>query len=189
MTAKLEIEENPEGLVIRSVRNGSVPYALLSAALTGIVVFVLGRLYFHRPALIVITAVAAAWASSRWWRAVRGEVRITRLEMQVLSGSVVGSRFDRCIPLADIRRMEFRPNHREDGFDRPDGLYVVQKWKADCVLPRLSEEQTQKAIDAIYQHLPIVPILPERGERDMLGRDLALLNPNSREKADSRANS
>jgi len=188
MAARLEIEENPEGLNIRLVRDGSVFYALLSAAVAGAVVFVLGGLYFHRPALIVITAVAAAWASSRWWRAVRGEVRITKLEMRVLTGSVIGSRFDRFIPVADIRRLEFRAHRGEDGFDRPSGLYAVQKWRADCILPRLSEEQAQRAVDAIYQRFPMIPMLPERGKGDAPGRDFISLNLGSAEKPGVKTN-
>jgi hypothetical protein len=187
MVPRVEIEEIPDGLSIRSVRSGSMLYALFSAVVTGAVVYFLGRMYFHRPALIVLTILAATWGSSRWWRAVRVELRITRLEMQVIGHLWSGPSLNRHIPLASIRRLEYRPNLGEGESDRPSGLYVEQRWKSDCVLPHLDEGQTRQAIDAIYRRFPMIPILPEQKDRDLFGRDLITLDLGSTEKPDARA--
>lgn len=186
MTASLEIEETPEGLLIRSVRRGSVLYALLSGALCAAVVFLLGRMYFHRPALAVITVVAAIWGSARWWRTIRVELRITKLELQASAGWRVGYRFDLHIPLADIKRLVYRSNRGEA--DRPGGLYVVHRWKADCVLPRLDEIQAQRAIDAIHRRFPMIPILPAQKEHDVPDRTVITLDlGSSKDQAPGRA--
>jgi hypothetical protein len=164
MTAKLKIETDAEGLRIRSVYGGSPGLAVLAGVLGGALVYWVGRVYFHRPALMVITAVAALWISSRWWRSVRAELRVTPTELQVIGDARVAFRFDRRIPLADIRRLEYRAQVR-DGIGLPSGLYAVQKWRSDCVLPNLDEAQTQRAMEAIHLRFPAIPILPALEER------------------------
>jgi hypothetical protein len=185
MAARLEIEEIPDGLLIRSVRGGSMLYALLGAAVTGVVVFFFARLYFHRPALIVLTILAAIWVSSRWWRTVRVELRITTVEMQVIGHLRSAHSLNRQIPLANIRYLDYRPHLGEDQSDKPGGLYVQQRWKSDCVLPHLDERQTRQAIDAIYQRFPMIPNPPQQGQRDLSGRDPVTLNLKSSGKANS----
>jgi hypothetical protein len=182
MVPRGEIEEIPDGLSIRSVRSGSMLYALFSAVVTGAVVYFLGRMYFHRPALIVLTILAATWGSSRWWRMVRVELRITRLEMQVIGHLRSDRSLNRHIPLASIRHLEYRPGRGDGESGQPAGLYVVQRWKADCVLPHLDEKQTHQAIDAIYRCFPFIPVPPER---DVSGRDFVTLDPNLPRKADA----
>jgi hypothetical protein len=194
MKLGLEIEEVPEGLSIRSVRKGSVFYALLSAIVIGAFVFFMGRVYFHRPALLVLTALSAVWGSSRWWRAVRVELRVNNLEIQVIGHQRSVPGLNRIIPLSTIQRLEYRPgqehqpNKGEGESDSPSGLYVEQRWKADCVLPHLNEQQTQEAIDAIYKRFPVIPILPPREGRDGSGRDVIRLNLDSPQNAHGSAN-
>jgi hypothetical protein len=182
---EIEIEEIPDGLLIRSVRSGSALYALLSAVVTGAVVFFFARMYFHRPALLVLTVLAATWVSSRWWRTVRVELRMTEVEMQVIGHLRSGHSLNRHIPLANIRRLEYQPGLGENQADRPGGLYVEQRWKSDCVLPHLDERQTKQAIDAIYQRFPMIPISPQQRERDLFGLDPIKLNLKSSGKANS----
>jgi hypothetical protein len=188
MTASLEIEEIPYGLLIRSVRRGSVVYALLSAALAALIVFLLGRMYFHRPALIVLTVVAAIWGSARWWRAVKVELKVTDYEIQVIGHFRSGSNLNRHIPLSLIRRLEYRPDRAEGKSGLPGGLYVQQRWQADCVLPHLDEAQTQKAIDAIYRRFPTIPNLPnlpDQKARESVSRTTVTLDLGSPQKADA----
>jgi hypothetical protein len=182
----MEIEEHPDGLVIRTVRKGSVLYALLAAAVAGALVFLIGLIYFHRPALLVLTVLAATWGSSRWWRTVRVELRITQFEMLVTGHLRSVPDLNPRIPMANIRRLEYRAGQGKVGPEQFGGLYAVQRWKADCVLPRLDEKQTQQAIDAIYRRFPFIPVSPER---DVPGRDLVTLDLNSPRKADATTHS
>jgi hypothetical protein len=176
MSAGLEIEEVSDGLLIRSVRNGSVPYALLSAAVSGAIVFFFGRIYFHRPALWVLTVLAAIWGSSRWWRLVRVELRVNRFGLQVTGNVKSLSRLNRWMPIEEIRRLEYRPSRGEGEVKQPSGLYVQHRWKAYCILPSGDEDQIQKILEAIHHRFPNIPTSPvqnlDPGGRNPVALDL-----------------
>jgi hypothetical protein len=189
MKACLEIEELRDGLLIRSVRRGSVPLALLAAAIIGAVVFLAGQIYFHRPALVVITVLAAIWGSSRWWRAVRAELRITETGMHATAHTRRGRWMSREIRLVSVRNLEYRAPETAGKQELPGGLYVQQQWEANCVLPDLDEYQAQNAIDAIHRRFPTIPVLPSGAGREATGRSAPPLNISSAEKANSSAHS
>jgi hypothetical protein len=187
MRPGLEIEEVRDGLLIRSVRRGSVPFALLGAAVSGAVVFFLGGMYFHRPALIVMTFLAAIWGSSRWWRAVRAELRVTDAEMHAFAHARRGRGVNAHIRLISIRNLEYRAGGKSDKAEVPGGLYVQQRYEANCVLPDLDEDQVHRAIDAIHRRFPSIPILPAQKGTDLSGRDAVPLNLGSTGKVNSGA--
>ena len=168
MSARLEIEEISDGLLIRSVRNGSVPYALLGAAVSGAIVYFFGRIYFHRPALLVLTVLVAIWGSSRWWRLVRIELRLNRFGLQVTGNVKSLSRLNRWMPIEEIRRLEYRPSRGEGEVKQPSGLYVQHRWKIYCILPSADEDQIQKILEAVHHRFPDIPTsqVPNRDPRD-----------------------
>lgn len=150
----LKIEVLPGELKIQYARRAGWVEQIAAPVVAGLCL--VAGLTFHRPALIVVTSglvivliFLLAWNHERVLRVLPDRL-------------IFSSYFQNAkeIMLRDVKGMRWQARTSLDDGGSPDGLYVLRGERRECVLPLVSEEAAQVAIDAIYKHFPEYPLNP-----------------------------
>lgn len=183
MPTQFHIEERADSLLMRSERNGSWWTGAIYAVTTAVFVGYLAHYFLAWTLLlpcIILLGIACGFAALR--------KKSVSLKITILEVRAVGNfgDYQPClqVSLADIQRLEYRPEISEDseGLGQLSGLYADLDYKSVCLLPHLDEAQTNLAIETIYRHFPLIPVNPKPNRSILFQDEIIGLNLNECEK-------
>ena len=105
---------------------------------------------FHSIFWAIAGTFATASVVANWARGSRTELVVTA--DQLLARGNIGRLFssETTIRTADVTAMRYQVG----GEGAPSGLYVGHGWRSTCLVPEISEDQTNQILDEIFRRFP-----------------------------------
>jgi hypothetical protein len=187
MSANLQICQTDKGLSIRVTEARSIKRILVSVLSGGLVIyFLLHGSPTSRISSVLLAGLCAFVAVKDIISAATStdiKLLVTNLDL-ISAGHAPGAYAPCSISRADIYNLEFRDaSGGGDSTDSPRGLYVEHhtgmSWNSSsCVLPCISEPQTEEVINAIYSRFPDTGTMAPTGSSEQHFISLNLNTPN-----------